>query len=76
MISERLKEFISYLGLSVNRFCIETGIPQATIAKYMTGKSQPTGEVLAKIIKAHPNLNSRWLLTGEGEMLLSEKSPE
>lgn len=69
MISERLKEFATTSGISGYRLAIDSGVPQATIAKYMTGVNQPSGEVLTKIIKAYPQLNARWLLTGEGDML-------
>ena len=69
MISERLKEFATANGISGYRIAIDAGVPQATIAKYMTGVNQPSGEVLSKIVKAYPQLNARWLLTGEGDML-------
>lgn len=69
MISERLKEFATAQGISGYRLAIDSGVPQATIAKYMINKAQPSGEVLTKIIKAYPQLNARWLMTGEGDML-------
>ena len=63
----RLVEFArKQYDLGMTRFEEKTGINSGTINKIRDGISTTT---LAKIAAACPELNLRWLLLGEGEML-------
>lgn len=65
-VKERLKEYIKYKKLSDRAFCIKVGL-SPTYVSSMKVSIQPDK---VNMIAVHfPDLNTGWLLTGEGEML-------
>lgn len=63
---DRLIEFLSFLELGQNAFEKKVGIANGYISKL---KSSIGSGHIGKISTAYPELNTTWLLTGEGEML-------
>lgn len=72
-VKQRLKEFIEYKKISVRQFCIEIGVSPAFVSNIVKS-IQP--DKIDSISKHFPELNTGWLLTGEGEMLKSDYSAE
>lgn len=68
-IKDRLKQYLSYRGLGEGKFEQLVGVSNGYVTKI--GKSIGSDKQLL-IRKACPDLNIDWLLTGEGEMLLSD----
>ena len=62
----RLLEFLKYLNIGQNRFEAHVGISNGYINN---NKGSIGTKVLDKISAAYPELNTHWLITGEGEML-------
>ncbi|BFP39542.1 hypothetical protein FGF1_03870 [Flavobacteriaceae bacterium GF1] len=73
-ISERLKLIMDDNNLVIRTLAIKIGVSDVMMGKYVNGKSMPGFEVLQSIINAFPNINSHWLLTGEGPHLDSGNS--
>lgn len=69
MIKDRLKQFLSYLGLSEGKFEAKVGVSKGFVSNVKGGISTNT---LNKIKAAYPELNTAWLLTGAGEMVTGE----
>lgn len=65
-VKERLKEFINYKRMSVRSFETKCGLSYGYIAN-MRVSMQP--EKITSIAEQFPELNTGWLLTGEGSML-------
>ena len=65
-VKERLKEFIKHTGLSINKFEQLCELGKSYVGN-MRVSMQP--DKVQKIVQKFPELNSGWLLTGEGEML-------
>lgn len=42
------------------------------VSQIVTGKREPSDTVVSKFANLFPEINSAWLLTGEGDMLLSQ----
>ncbi|HIZ87584.1 MAG TPA: hypothetical protein IAC03_05425 [Candidatus Coprenecus pullistercoris] len=71
-VKERLIRYISYKGLSKNKFETACGFGSRYVSNIRV--SIPPDKI--KIISLNfPDLNTGWLLTGEGEML-RENSPK
>ncbi|MBF0648092.1 MULTISPECIES: S24 family peptidase [Dysgonomonas] len=64
---DRIIQFIDKQGISKNKFYNQTGVSNGTLDK----KSGITGETIAKIYTAYPEINLEWLISGEGEMIKS-----
>lgn len=67
-IKERLLQFLNYKKLGQTKFEEMCGISRGYIAK--SKKSYGT-EIIEKIGSTFPELNTAWLISGEGEMLRS-----
>jgi transcriptional regulator with XRE-family HTH domain len=69
-IGSRLKQARSALGMTQKEFCARYGIKIPSLRDYELGNSIPGGEAISDLMRA--GINSNWLLTGEGEMLLAD----
>ena len=68
-LSSRIKEFIHYKGVSIRGFEENIGCSIGVINRCVTKNTDLTVANLMKIINKYPELNSEWILTGEGNML-------
>lgn len=64
-VKERLVLYLNSKGIGYNKFEKMAGLSNAYISNL---KKAPGANILNKILKAAPDLNREWLLTGEGEM--------
>lgn len=64
-------QYISYKRMTVQMFELKTGISNGSVAKMGDNTRRST---LDKISNKFPDLNTDWLLTGEGEMLKTTQS--
>ena len=69
-IGARIKQIRIYYGLKQEDFCQEIGVTQGHYSKLEAGRNEPTHTFLLAM-KARFGVNPDWILTGEGEMLLS-----
>ena len=67
-VKERLVSYLRHKKIGYNRFEALAGVSFGYIANL---KNSPGSNVLVKILNAAPDLNEKWLLTGEGDMLNS-----
>ena len=65
-MKERLLRYLKHLKMGQNAFETHCGLSLGTISKINLGLR---GDKIAQIAEACPDLNIRWLLTGEGKML-------
>lgn len=73
-MSERLRELIKALGETQSSFAERVGTSQSTIATAIMRGTRLSTHIMGKIIKAYPQINLDWLLTGEGCMFIEEKT--
>ncbi|QHN64598.1 hypothetical protein [Bergeyella cardium] len=65
-MKERLIKFLEYLKIGQNKFAQNVGLSPSFINNLGDGINLKS---LQKILKVYPQLNERWLLTGEGDMI-------
>ena len=70
-VNSRILEFVSAKGLSVAEFERLCGLSNGYVRKV---KDSLEKRGLTDILRKFPELNSDWLLTGEGDMFLSQQS--
>lgn len=76
MIVERIIDYLKRKGIAVSAFERDLGLGNATLSKaYRTGGAIGTDK-LEKIVSSCKDLSPFWLVTGEGEMLVSEKKED
>ncbi len=67
---KRIRDARTELHLTQKEFCVLTGMKLPSLKDYELGNSMPGGEALVDLGRA--KINTNWLLTGVGEMFLSE----
>lgn len=73
IIGERLRDFRTSLGESQSSAARTIGISPAAWRKYEVGNSHPSMESL-QLMVSEMDLNPYWLLTGKGDMRLSDEA--
>ncbi len=66
---DRLMKFIKYAGLSARQFDLSIGASNGYTLRMKKNNASIGSDVIENILKAYPQLNVVWLITGEGEML-------
>ena len=72
-INERLRQIRLKMNLSQADFAVKFGIPQSTYAKYEKADRSIPYELMKQL--GQIGINIHWLVTGEGNMLLSDTTP-
>lgn len=72
-LKSRLIEFIEYKGISVQSFELQCNLSNGAVSKMGNNTRRST---IDKISKSYPDLNTAWLLTGEGNMVLNNSDLE
>ena len=62
---------MDHYGLSQQNFASRLGVAPATISSIFTGRTNPTNKHVQAIHKAFPEIDTNWLMFGEGEMMTS-----
>lgn len=69
---ERLDAFMQEEGINDNQMTVNAGLSVGLIGKCRRNGSGMASDSIEKILKAYPSLSAEWLLTGRGEMYVSE----
>ena len=69
---QRLKAIKDALGISENEFARRLGIAQSTLNGYTLGKRTPSYEIAKTLLNAFSDISAEWLMSGDGEMYLSD----
>lgn len=72
-VNQRIRQIIGNKSLSVNAFANAIGVAQGTLASMLNRGTEPSNKTLNAVLSAFPEVNPDWLLTGSGEMYLSDK---
>ncbi|MFC4477295.1 S24 family peptidase [Flavobacterium chungangensis] len=68
--TERVREYLDYKGISKYKFCNDLGFSN----KFLDNSSNMGTDKACKILHYYPDLNSEWLLTGNGPMIKEENT--
>ena len=69
---ERIKELISYLGISNRAFSTQCGIKDNTFTNQLNGKRELSLSTISSILSIREDVSAEWLLRGEGTMLKNQ----
>ncbi|HEX8659203.1 MAG TPA: helix-turn-helix transcriptional regulator [Hymenobacter sp.] len=71
-IGQRIKFLIDSLKISVRKFAQSLDVAETNIRNYIDKGSKPSSEALERIVRAFPQTNLVWLVTGDGEPFLKQ----
>jgi transcriptional regulator with XRE-family HTH domain len=73
VMKERIKQFMDYKTLSAAELADQIGVQRSNVSHVMTGRNNPSSTFLEKLLLTFPELEARWLMVGEGQMIREAK---
>lgn len=74
VVSQRFKSFLEHVGMNIPELSKKLGYSRCDkLYNIVNGKYLPSFEILQDITKNFVGFNANWMLTGEGDMMLSNK---
>ncbi|MBI1305191.1 MAG: helix-turn-helix domain-containing protein [Bacteroidetes bacterium] len=73
LLGDRLKKLLDELKLSQTQFAEIVGISKNATTSIVKNRSLPRADILQRFLKANPNVNANWLMTGNGSMFLKKQ---
>jgi hypothetical protein len=74
-INQRISFLLDSFGLSARAFSEEIGEKPTITQNYVGSRnSMPSADYLERVLKHFESINSKWLLTGEGDPFLTENA--
>jgi transcriptional regulator with XRE-family HTH domain len=70
----RIKEIMSFYEISPSKFADLLDVPRSTISHIISERNKPSLEFIQKVLDKFPEIETNWLIKGEGEITGREKN--
>ncbi|KAF0237119.1 MAG: hypothetical protein FD181_2159 [Prolixibacteraceae bacterium] len=67
-MKDRIKKYMDYKSVSAGELANLLEVQRSNISHILNGRNMPGAAFIEKLLICFPDLNARWLLTGNGEM--------
>ncbi|MDX8339571.1 helix-turn-helix transcriptional regulator [Draconibacterium sp. IB214405] len=71
-MKDRIKNFIEAKGISAGELAAVLDVQRSNISHILNGRNKPGASFIERLLVEFPDLNARWLLTGQGDMFNGE----
>ena len=68
-MKNRIQQYMDYKSISAGELAALLDVQRSNISHILNGRNKPGAAFIEKLLLSFPDLNARWLLTGEGEMV-------
>jgi len=75
-MKERIRKVMEYARMTQQDFANRLGISPSSLSSIFTGRTNPGLKQVMAIQHAFPEINTRWLMFGEGEMTIAPSSDQ
>jgi len=72
-MKDRIQKIMKHYNLTAVQFAGETGIQRSALSHVMSGRNKPSLDFVLKIKQRYRDINTDWLLLGEGKMFNEEQ---
>ncbi|MBW6537055.1 MAG: helix-turn-helix domain-containing protein [Mariniphaga sp.] len=69
-MKDRIQKFIDYKNISPGELADMLEVQRSNISHILNGRNKPGASFIEKFLLSFPNVNARWLFTGEGNMVM------
>ena len=74
-MNSRIKQFMDYRGLTSSELADTIGVQRSNVTHVLHGRNKPSFPFISKLLETYPEIDAKWLIMGEGEMLEAGTSP-
>ncbi len=71
---DRINKILEEKQMSTTQFADFINIQRPTMSHIISGRNNPSLDIVTKILKSFPDINSDWLMFGEGKMYKNQGS--
>ncbi len=75
MMKDRIQQYMDYKSITAGELAALLEVQRSNISHILNGRNKPGAAFIEKLLLSFPDLNARWLLTGEGEMIEKKVVP-
>lgn len=75
-MKDRIKEYMDYKSIAAGELANILEVQRSNISHVLNGRNKPGASFIEKLLISFPDLNARWLMTGEGEMIFNSVDSE
>ena len=68
-MEERIKKFMDYKGISPSELADAIGVQRSNVTHVLKARNKPSFQFIEKLLQIYPEINAKWLLLGEGNMV-------
>ena len=68
---KRINNWMREEGLKSSELADIIGVNRSTISHILSGRNKPSIDFLYKLLFNYPNINANWLITGNGNMCIT-----
>ena len=73
-VVDRFVIYMKLVGLNDNKVTVAAGLSNGILGKAKNSTHDLSAQNISKLLLCYRDINARWLMTGEGEMLLPESN--
>ena len=67
-INKRIQSILNHYNLTAGAFAERMGIQKSSVSHLLSGRNKPSFQFLSKLVKAFPEINLNWFITGDGDI--------
>lgn len=71
-VIDRFAKYMNWAGLNDNKVTVAAGLSNGILGKAKNSAHDLSAPNISKLLYVYKDIDARWLMTGEGEMLLKE----
>lgn len=75
-MKDRIQKYMDKKNINAGELATMLEVQRSNISHVLNGRNKPSATFIEKMLVVFPDLNARWLLTGQGSMLDIETSQE
>ena len=64
-----IKKFMDYKGITSSELADTIGVQRSNVTHVLKGRNMPSFQFIQKLLKTYPEINAKWLILGEGNMI-------
>ncbi|HEY3370780.1 MAG TPA: helix-turn-helix transcriptional regulator [Prolixibacteraceae bacterium] len=68
-MEDRIKKFMDYKEISPSELADAIGVQRSNVTHVLKARNKPSFQFIEKLLQIYPEINAKWLLLGEGNMI-------
>lgn len=68
-MEDRIRKFMEYKEISASELADAIGVQRSNVTHVLKARNKPSFQFIEKLLQIYPDINAKWLLLGEGNMI-------